>query len=83
MQKIRHKIGFEGMLIVDPVGRSGGLALLWKDDREVLIQNYSLRHISATITLLGSDFPWKLTGFYDNPNSAHREESWQLLSFLS
>jgi len=40
MELLRTKLRFEGLLAVDPIGRSGGLALLWKDDREGVIQNY-------------------------------------------
>ncbi len=35
--------------MVDCIGRSGGLALLWKSDAHVHIQNYSRRHINAVI----------------------------------
>lgn len=41
MQRIRSRLGFVGMITVDPIGKSGGLALLWKDDNEMVIQNYS------------------------------------------
>jgi hypothetical protein len=34
---------------VDSVGRSGGLALFWKEEFCVTIQNYSRRHINAII----------------------------------
>jgi hypothetical protein len=68
LQAIRRSLGFEGMFSVDPVGFSGGIALFWKNNGEVSIQNYSLRHINASIKLLDSDFEWKLTGFYGNPN---------------
>ena len=29
MEATRVKLGFDGLFVVDPVGRSGGLALLW------------------------------------------------------
>jgi hypothetical protein len=82
MQVIRNKLGFEGLLAVDPVGLSGGIALLWKEDCEVSIQNYSRRHINAAITLGGSGPPWKLTGFYGHPDRAFRDDSWHLLVHL-
>lgn len=31
MEWIRRKIGFEGLFVVEPEGRSGGLALFWRD----------------------------------------------------
>jgi hypothetical protein len=80
---VRNKLGFEGMLVVDPLGQSGGLALLWQEANEVNIQNYSLRHISAIITTAESDSSWRLTGFYGHPDRAHREESWKLLIFYN
>jgi exonuclease III len=52
LQKLRVSIGFEGLLTVEPVGKSGGLAILWRDNREVMIHNFSQRHISAKISLL-------------------------------
>lgn len=83
LQRTWVKLVFEGLLTVEPIGRSGGLAFLWKDLGEVDIINYSLRHICASIKLRGSDFQWKFTGFYGNPNRALREDSWHLLNHLS
>ncbi|GLT53039.1 hypothetical protein SLA2020_263360 [Shorea laevis] len=82
MHLIRNKIGFDGMVAVDSIGLSGGLALLWQEANEVSIQNYSLRHISVVITTIDSVRSWRLTGFYGHPDWASREESWQLLSYL-
>ncbi|GLT53218.1 hypothetical protein SLA2020_265040 [Shorea laevis] len=82
LQHVRIKLGFEGLMAVDPVGLSGGIALLWRDAREVEIQNFSLRHISAIITTEASVGPWRFTGFYGNPDHTKRDESWQLLSHL-
>jgi hypothetical protein len=41
MEKIRCILGFEGLFVVNPVGRSGGLALLWKENYFLEIFNYS------------------------------------------
>jgi hypothetical protein len=75
------KLGFAGAFTIDPVGRSGGLALLWKEDREVEIQNFSRQHINAVITEEGVQ-PWKLTGFYGHPKWAKRHKEWELLPHL-
>jgi exonuclease III len=50
MELIRIKMGFSNLFVVDSVGRSGGLALLWDDDTELEIQNYSRRHINAFLS---------------------------------
>jgi hypothetical protein len=81
VEVVRIKLGFAGAFVVDSVGRSGGLALLWKDAEEVEIQNYSRRHINAVIREEGLP-PWKLTGFYGHPEWAKRHEAWALLAHL-
>jgi hypothetical protein len=83
LQKLRCSLGFDGMFQVDPVGKSGGLVLLWKDDKEVEILNFSEGHVSALITLLDGDFSWNFTGFYGHPDRNLCEDSWKLLSHLS
>jgi hypothetical protein len=35
MEMVRTKIGFDNLFIVESVGKSGGLALLWEDGCEV------------------------------------------------
>jgi hypothetical protein len=82
LERLRIRLGFEGMFAVDPVGRSGGLVLFWKEDSGLEIQNYSRRHINAVINDRAFGQQWKFTGFYGNPNPAKREESWALLRDL-
>lgn len=38
---LKSKLWMENMFAVDSVGRSGNLVLLWKDDFNIVIQNYS------------------------------------------
>ena len=49
MKPIHYKMGFPNMFVVDSIGRSGGMALLWGDNINVEIQNYSQRHINGMI----------------------------------
>jgi hypothetical protein len=49
MERLRIKLEFSGLFVVGPVGRSGGLALMWKEEREWEIYNFSRRHINAII----------------------------------
>jgi len=82
LQRIRLRLGYEGMIHVDPVGRSGGLAFFWRSDSGVEIMHYSPRHISANIWDRKKALNWTFTGFYGNPNRDLRDESWSLLSHL-
>jgi hypothetical protein len=65
MQVVRNKLGFAGMLVVDPIGTSGGLALIWKEATEVEIQNFSLRHISPLLLYQSQQYHGNSLGFTD------------------
>ncbi|GLT53633.1 hypothetical protein SLA2020_268910 [Shorea laevis] len=80
MQSIRNMLGF--MFVVNPLCLSGGLALFWKETKDVTIQNYSLRHINGVISLGDNSSGWKFTGFYGHLERSFREDSWMLLAHL-
>ncbi|XP_059458269.1 uncharacterized protein LOC132187853 [Corylus avellana] len=82
METLRVKLGFEGMFVVDPIGRSGGLGLFWKEKDLLEIQNYSRMHINAVVKTVEGTSGWKLTGFYGQPDWTKRHESWALLRHL-
>ena len=75
MEYLRVKMGFDCMFVVDPIGRSGGLALYWNDVDGLEIQNFSRRHINAIVKNGTSGCSWKLTGFYGHPDWSRRPES--------
>jgi hypothetical protein len=79
---IKNRIGYDGLFVVDSVGRSGGLALFWKNEFNVIIQNYSRRHINAVIKIPDSGLEWKFTGFYKHLETVKRKEAWSLLRHL-
>jgi len=82
MEGLRVQLGFSGLFVVDPVGRSGGLALLWKDTVNIEIFNFSRHHINDVVHEGDDNFRWKLTGLYGQPDTAGRGETWALLSHL-
>lgn len=73
-------LGYEGMFIVDSVGRKGGLMLLWKDDWNVQILLYSQGQIDCMVEHGGTR--WWFTGFYGNPEQNQQKFSWELLRKL-
>jgi len=79
MEKETEKLGFTNGLIIPSSGRSGGSALLWKKDITVEVQGYSANHIDAIVTVPSSGFKWRITGFYGQPETHRRKESWDLL----
>lgn len=72
VEAIRSKLGFDSVFVVDCKGRSGGLALTWNSEVQVVIQNYSFRHINAQVQRKVYDVQWKLTCFYGHPDVAKR-----------
>ena len=82
MESIRVRLGFESVFTMDPIGRNGGLALLWKDRDDLEIQNVSIYHINAIVKLVGEQEGWKFMSFYRNPNWTKQHESWELLQHL-
>ncbi|XP_074297688.1 uncharacterized protein LOC141628442 [Silene latifolia] len=81
LHKIRRRlVDYEGYA-VDCVGKSGGLALLWK-------KSYVCSVISATVHYIDVEVgegeeQWRVTGFYGWPAVQDRHLSWQQLRILA
>ncbi|XP_074352931.1 uncharacterized protein LOC141692091 [Apium graveolens] len=82
MEWVRSRIGFQGMIAVEAKGRSGGLAMLWKDQDQVDLLSISDNHIDIAISENGVH-TWRLTGFYGEPDRSKRRRTWELLKNLS
>lgn len=67
---------------MDPQGRSGGIALFWKNADDVKLLSLSRSHIDVSISNLGTT-SWRLTGIYGEPDRAQRYKTWDLLRNLS
>ncbi|KAL9690969.1 hypothetical protein QQ045_011386 [Rhodiola kirilowii] len=64
-EEVRLKLGFRCCFCVPARDRSGGLALLWKDESEVTICNFSCFHIDFIVT---SPIKFRATLFYGDFN---------------
>uniref|UniRef100_A0A803P9U4 Reverse transcriptase domain-containing protein n=1 Tax=Cannabis sativa TaxID=3483 RepID=A0A803P9U4_CANSA len=81
MERIRIVLGFDSCFVVAARGKSGGLALLWKDSWEVTINSFTVSHIDAKVEN-GLGFFWSFTGFYGSPDPGGRKQSWLLMERL-
>ena len=63
-------------------GRSGGLAMLWREGVDVRFKSCSHSHIDMVVYGVGEARPWRASGFYGNPDARKRYESWDLLCSL-
>ena len=82
MERVRVVLGYSCVFTVPSIGRSGGLALLWKEGIGLEIQNFSSHHIDSHISYKDGR-TWRLTGFYGRPEDHRRWESWALLDHLN
>lgn len=64
---------YEGMIVVEPQGRSGGLSLFWKEKEQGNLLSYSHNHIDIEARVEGMQ-AWRLTGVYGEPIHANRRK---------
>ncbi|KAI8009782.1 hypothetical protein LOK49_LG06G01157 [Camellia lanceoleosa] len=78
-----NNLGYTALTHVDPIGRSGGIWLLWSPSQlNVRVQNASSQIITATISR--QDYPdWVLSAIYASPNICLRDKLWNDLSALA
>ncbi|XP_031101919.1 uncharacterized protein LOC116005823 [Ipomoea triloba] len=81
-ERLRVKIGFEGLFYVDSVGRSGGLALLWRRNNTARLLSFSNNHVDIEVCVTGLGL-WRMTGFCGFPKRSRRNAAWDLLKTLT
>ena len=64
MQQIQSNLSYRCMFVVPSVCRSGGLALLWKEEVDLHIQTYSPHIQTCSRGPFGNNPTWRLTRFY-------------------
>jgi len=81
ISNLKYSVGFDHHFSVDCIGRSGGLAVLWRNSAQCSITNYSQNFINMSIQdpIKGL---WRLTAFYGYPEHGRRRNSWDLLRCL-
>lgn len=82
MEELCRKLKYEGFLAIEPVGRSGGIATLWKNADYVKLSSMSRAHINVIFTLTDGH-TWHLTGVFGEPMRSQRHKTWELLRNLS
>ena len=83
MRRIMVKVGLLNGVISPSKGKSGGIAMLWESDLNVELKSFTMYHIDSVVTDPTSGFKWRIIGFYGNPDTNRRKESWELLQFLN
>ncbi|PPR92754.1 hypothetical protein GOBAR_AA27921 [Gossypium barbadense] len=79
--KILHLLRrMDGCLAVSSEGKSGGLALLWREGVNVEVQSYSKFHIESVVSIDDGE-RLRFTGFYGQTNPSLRRPKIQLDEF--
>ena len=73
VEKDRDQCNFKFSWVVPSEGRSGGLALFWKDGIEVEILEADQSHIDNLVKGGVSTDWWHLTNFYEAPETSRRD----------
>lgn len=82
IEELRISLGFDFCFSVDRVGRSGGLAILWKSNFTCEVLTYSRNHIDVAV-LEDNVHAWRMSCFYGYPERERRRDSWNLIRRLS
>ena len=82
LKELKRNLGFDNLHFVERISKEGGLALFWKNTVDLQVQTSSKNHIDAIVNK-GVDGAWRLTGFYGEPVTHKRIESWNLLRDLN
>ncbi|XP_074358334.1 uncharacterized protein LOC141697724 [Apium graveolens] len=82
MEEFRVKFDFDHCFSVDRVGRSGCLAVLWKNFIQCQISRYSHHHIDVIFSE-NNNVSWHLSCYYGHPERTKRRESWHLIRNLA
>ncbi|TYH19504.1 hypothetical protein ES288_A05G357000v1 [Gossypium darwinii] len=77
-RRVQNKCRLQNGLTVNSEGRSGGLALMWKEGVNVSIQSFSKHHIDSIVNLENNKI-MRVTGFYGHANLSLRHNSWDIL----
>nr|POE82897.1 hypothetical protein CFP56_14177 [Quercus suber] len=79
---IQHKLELTQGISVLSDGRSGGLAMIWKEGTDIRFKSCSNSHIDVVVYGKSGSRPWRATGFYGQPEASKRVISWSLLESL-
>ncbi|XP_012442051.2 uncharacterized protein LOC105767072 [Gossypium raimondii] len=78
VSRVRSICRMEGCLAVSSDGKSGGLALMWREGVRVMVQNYSKYHIDASVSMEDGE-TLRFTGFYGQADPRSRQNAWDML----
>jgi hypothetical protein len=74
MERLKWSLGFRQGVSVDCDGKSGGLALWWRDYVNVTVRPWCQYYIDAEVEADGVSY--RFTGIYGEPCVEKRKKTW-------
>ena len=74
--------GMKNCFGVSSNGRSGGLAMFWREDINLSLVSFSKNHVEMLVDEEGKE-QWWLISFYGEPGLSKKDESWTLMRQLA
>ncbi|XP_075663039.1 uncharacterized protein LOC142632542 [Castanea sativa] len=82
LKDVKRKIQFENLFVSPKTNRGGGLDMLRRGSIDLSVEGFDKNHID-TILNKNKENEWRFTGFYGEPDTQKRIESWDLLRSLN
>lgn len=79
MKNLRWRLGLKGCLARSCVGRSGGIALFWKESLLVDLITISNKVIDAAVRECPNSQPWRISFVYGDPRVEDRHLTWEFM----
>lgn len=83
VERLKRTLKFKFAFCVEPMGLSGGLCLLWKEQVHLQIFSSSPNFIHSNISDPRGMFEYDCTFIYCNPKFQHRRNLWDRLAALN
>ncbi|XLU48026.1 hypothetical protein S245_042840 [Arachis hypogaea] len=81
--KIREKMGFDGVFVEESRGHSGGIWCLWDTNFwQVIVLHHHVQFVHMQVVGKNS-VPWIFTAVYGSPQRGQRKELWSCLNSIS
>ncbi|KAL3530647.1 hypothetical protein ACH5RR_009969 [Cinchona calisaya] len=79
LDKVRSKISFDNCFIVDSLNKSGGMAMFWRNDVNVLKVQSTAFTIEMELRSLVSQESWWFIGIYASTEDLARRGQWKVI----
>ena len=80
-REITSRLPFDGVILTDTIGFSGGIWMLWDSDRvEVVPLSNTEQEIHVTVKVRSSNLSWLLSAIYASPRHVERQVLWNNLT---